>query len=241
MRADGRKPDQLRGLSFEMDYLKFAPGSCLAQAGETRVLAACSFEPKVPLWLEGKGEGWITAEYAMLPASTPGRNPRESRKGRPSGRSQEISRLIGRSLRMGFDLAKLGENTLIVDTDVLQADGGTRTLAVCAGFCALYRACENLQKQGLIQCLPLRQFVAAVSVGIKDAQVIADLCYQEDSQAEVDANIVGTEDGRLIELQLTAEREPVSDAQLTEMIAMGSAKIAEIIFQMKNVLRRARV
>jgi ribonuclease PH len=241
MRVDGRKPDELRELSFQMDYLKFATGSCLAKAGDTRVLAAVSFEPRVPVWLEGKGKGWITAEYAMLPASTPERNLRESRKGRPSARSQEISRLVGRSLRMGFDLARLGQNTLIVDTDVLQADGGTRTLAVCAGFCALYQACENLQKQGILQRLPLRQFVAAVSVGIKDAQVIADLCYEEDSRAEVDANIVGTEDGRLIELQLTAEREPVSDAQLTEMIALGSAKIAEIISRMKNVLHRARV
>jgi ribonuclease PH len=236
MRADGRKPDELRGLSFEMDYLKFAPGSCLAQAGETRVLAACSFEPKIPLWLEGKGQGWITAEYAMLPASTPGRNPRESRKGRPSARSQEISRLIGRSLRMGFDLARLGENTLIVDTDVLQADGGTRTLAVCAGFCALHRACENLQKQGVLQSLPLRQFVAAVSVGIIGGQVYADLSYEEDSQAEVDANIVATSDGAIIEFQLTAEREPVSDAQLSEMIALGKAKIAEIITLMKDTL-----
>lgn len=241
MRPDGRKPKDLRPLSFELGYLKFTAGSCLARAGETRVLAAASFEPSVPPWLEGKGRGWITAEYAMLPASTPGRNPRESRKGRPSARSQEISRLIGRSLRMGFDLAKLGENTLIVDTDVLQADGGTRTLSICAGFCALYQACEDLQKQGILQRLPLRQFVAAVSVGIKDAQVIADLCYEEDSRAEVDANIVATGDGRVIELQLTAEREPVSDAQLSEMIALGKAKIAEIISQMKNVLHRARV
>lgn len=219
-----------------MGHLKYAAGSCLAQAGDTRVLAAASFEQGVPLWLEDSGQGWITAEYAMLPAATPGRNPRESRKGRPSARSQEISRLIGRSLRMGFDLAKLGEKTLIVDTDVLQADGGTRTLSICAGFCALYQACENLQKQGILQRLPLRQFVAAVSAGIKDAQVIADLRYEEDSVAEVDANIVGTEDGRIIELQLTAEREPVSDAQLSEMIALGKAKIAEIISQMKNVL-----
>jgi ribonuclease PH len=236
MRPDNRGPEELRPLSFELGYLKFAPGSCLAKAGETRVLAACSFEPKVPLWLEGKAQGWITAEYAMLPASTPDRNPRESRKGRPSARSQEISRLIGRSLRMGFDLAKLGENTLIVDTDVLQADGGTRTLAVCAGFCALYQACRNLQQQGLIQCLPLRQFVAAVSVGIKDAQVIADLSYEEDSRAEVDANIVGTEDERIIELQLTAEREPVTDEQLAEILNLGKAKIAEIVSVMKDTL-----
>jgi ribonuclease PH len=224
-----------------MGHLKYAVGSSLARAGDTRVLAAVSFESTVPPWLEGKGQGWITAEYGMLPASTPERNQRESRKGRPSARSQEISRLIGRSLRMGFDLPKLGENTLIVDADVLQADGGTRTLAICAGFCALYQACENLQKQGILQRFPLRQFVAAVSVGIKDDQVIADLCYEEDSRAEVDANIVGTEDGRIIELQLTAEREPVSDAQLSEMIALGKAKIAEIVSQMKNVLHRARV
>lgn len=237
MRIDGRTPDQLRPLSFEMGYLKFARGSCLARAGDTRVLAAVSFEPKAPAWLEGSGQGWITAEYAMLPASTPERNQRESRKGRPSARSQEISRLIGRSLRMGFDLQKLGENTLIVDCDVLQADGGTRTLAICAGFCALYRACEGLQKQGIIQRLPLRQFVAAVSVGIVEGQVIADLCYDEDSRAEVDANLVGTSDGKLIELQLTAEREPISDEQLSEIISLGKAKITEIVKYMKRSLR----
>jgi ribonuclease PH len=137
---------------------------------------------------------------------------------------------------MGFDLQKLGENTFIVDTDVLQADGGTRTLAICAGFCALYQACENLQKQGILQRVPLRQFVAAVSVGIKDAQVIADLCYDEDSRAEVDVNLVGTSDGKLIELQLTAEREPVSDEQLSEIISLGKTKIAEIVKHMKRSL-----
>ncbi len=173
----------------------------------------------------------------MLPASTPERNQRESRKGRPSARSQEISRLIGRSLRMGFDLEALGENTLIVDTDVLQADGGTRTLAICAGFCALYQACERLHSEGILKRLLLRRFVAAVSVGIKDAQVIADLCYEEDSRAEVDANLVGTSDGKLIELQLTAEREPISDEQLTEIISLGKAKIAEIVKHMKRSLR----
>jgi len=237
MRVDGRKPHELRPLSFELDYLKFAAGSCLAQAGDTRVLAAVSFEPGVPGWLEGKGQGWITAEYAMLPASTPGRNPRESRKGRPSARSQEISRLIGRSLRMGFDLAKLGENTLIVDADVLQADGGTRTLSICAGFCALYSACRNLQHQGLIPRLPLRRFIAAVSVGIVNGEVCADLCYEEDSTAEVDANIVAADDGKLIELAMTAEREPVSDEQFGELVSLGKEKTAEIIGLMKRVLR----
>ena len=178
MRTNGRKAADLRPLSFELGYLKFADGSCLARAGDTHVLAAASFEASVPAWLEGKEQGWITAEYAMLPASTPGRNPRESRKGRPSARSQEISRLIGRSLRMGFDLGKLGENLLIVDCDVLQADGGTRTLSICAGFCALYDALRNLQDKGFISRIPLRQFVAAISVGIVDGQVMVDFIVQ---------------------------------------------------------------
>lgn len=236
MRVDGRQADQLRPLTFELDYLKFAAGSCLAQAGDTRVLAAVSFEPGVAPWLEGKGQGWITAEYAMLPASTPGRNPRESRKGRPSARSQEISRLIGRSLRMGFDLKNLGENTLIVDCDVLQADGGTRTLSVCAGFCALYSACHSLQQQGIIPRVPLKQFVAAVSVGILDSEVIADLCYEEDSRAELDANIVATSGGNIIELQMTAEREPVTPQDLEALLNLGRDKATEIIAHMKKSL-----
>lgn len=237
MRVDGRKPQELRPLSFQLGYLKFAPGSCLAQAGETRVLAAVSLEPRVPTWLEGQGQGWITAEYGMLPAATPERNQREARRGRPSARSQEISRLIGRSLRMGFDLEALGENTIIVDTDVLQADGGTRTLAICAGFCALYQACERLHSEGILKRLPMRRFVAAVSAGIVEGQVIADLCYEEDSKAEVDANVVGTSEGKLIELQMTAEREPISDEQLSEIISLGKAKIAEIVKHMKRSLR----
>lgn len=173
----------------------------------------------------------------MLPAATPERNQREARRGRPSARSQEISRLIGRSLRMGFDLEALGENTIIVDTDVLQADGGTRTLAICAGFCALYQACERLHSEGILKRLPMRRFVAAVSAGIVEGQVIADLCYEEDSKAEVDANVVGTSEGKLIELQMTAEREPISDEQLSEIISLGKAKIAEIVKHMKRSLR----
>ncbi len=237
MRIDGRKAEDLRSLSFELDYLKFAQGSCLAQAGDTRVLAAASFQPGVPSWLEGKEQGWITAEYAMLPASTPGRNPRESRKGKPSSRSLEISRLIGRSLRMGFDLRKLGENTFIVDCDVLQADGGTRTLSICAGFCALYSACIKLQSKGFIPSLPLRQFIGAISVGLVNGEVYADLCYEEDSKAELDANIVATDNGKLIEFQMTAEREPVSDEQFSKLLSLGKEKIAEVITTMKRTLR----
>lgn len=237
MRVDGRKPIDLRPLSFEMGTLKFAAGSCLASAGDTRVLAAASFEPAVPAWLEGKGRGWITAEYAMLPASTPGRNRRESRKGRPSARSQEISRLIGRSLRMGFDLEGLGENMFTVDCDVIQADGGTRTLSVCAGFCALYQGMVNLQRDGLLRKLPLKRFVAAVSVGMVGGELLADLCYDEDSRADLDANIVATGDTEIIELQLTAEKEPISSSQLSELTSLGLTKITEIISVMKKALR----
>lgn len=228
-------------MSFEIDYLKFASGSCLASSGDTRVLSAVSFQPSVPTWLEGKGQGWITAEYSMLPASTPERNQRESLRGRPSARSQEISRLIGRSLRMGFDLQKLGENTLIVDCDVLQADGGTRTLSISAGFMALYEACEKLQEQGILHRSPLRQFVAAVSIGIIKGEVCVDLSYAEDSAAEVDANLVGIGEGKIIELGVTAEREPCSDKQLHEIISLGKTKIQEIIKQMKQVLGGTRI
>ncbi len=241
MRQDGRKPEDLRPLSFSTGYLKFASGSCLASAGDTRVLAAVSFQPSVPAWLEGKGQGWITAEYSMLPASTPERNQRESLRGRPSARSQEISRLVGRSLRMGFDLKKLGENTLIVDCDVLQADGGTRTLSISAGFLALLDACERLQKQGVIHRSPLRQFVAAVSVGVVKGEVCADLSYAEDSAADIDANLVGTGDGEIIELSLTAEREPCPDENLALIVTLGKAKIQEIIAQMKQALRGTRI
>lgn len=241
MRPDKRNPEELRPLSFELGYLKFSSGSCLARAGDTIVLAAASLEPSPPAWLEGKGKGWITAEYSMLPASTPGRNPRESLKGRPSARSQEISRLVGRSLRMGFDLDALGENTITVDCDVLQADGGTRTLSICAGFMAVYQACNSLQKQGIIKRHPVRQFVGAVSVGIVGKEACADLSYEEDSSADVDANVVATEDGRIVELQMTAERDPLSDEQFFKLLELGKQKIRDIIGAMKLELRGKRV
>ncbi len=241
MRPDKRKQDELRPISFETGYLKFASGSCLARAGETVVLAAATLEPTAPAWLEGKGRGWITAEYSMLPASTPERNQRESNKGKPSARSQEISRLIGRSLRMGFDLALLGERTLIVDCDVLQADGGTRTLSICAGFAALYQACEKLVGIGELAKMPVRQFVGAVSVGVVKGGVCADLSYEEDSSAEVDANIVATADGRIVEVQLTAEREPLSDELFGVLISLGKSKVQEIITLMKLSLGGTRV
>ena len=241
MRIDGRKPDELRKLSFELGTLKFARGSCLAMAGDTQVIAAVSHESRAPAWIEGTGKGWITAEYAMLPASTPERNQRESRKGMPSARSQEISRLIGRSLRMGFDLSALGENTLVVDCDVIQADGGTRTLSICAGFTALYEACESLVRDGLITRVPLRCFVAAVSVGVVDGGILADLSYDEDSKAQVDANVVGTSDGKLIELQITAEREPLDEERMNGIISLSKAKIEEIIaIQKASLKKRAR-
>lgn len=241
MRPDKRKQEELRPISFEMGYLKFVPGSCLARAGDTVVLAAATLESAAPAWLEGKGRGWITAEYSMLPASTPERNQRESIKGRPSARSQEISRLIGRSLRMGFDLVLLGERTLIVDCDVLQADGGTRTLSICAGFAALYQACEKLVDQGELARMPVRQFVGAVSVGVVKGEVCADLSYEEDSSAEVDANIVATGDGRIVEVQLTAEREPLSTELFDALISLGKSRVQEIISLMKQSLGGTRV
>jgi ribonuclease PH len=203
-RRDGREPDQLRPIVFERDYTEFAAGSVLISMGRTRVLCTASVDEKVPPWMRGRGKGWVTAEYAMLPGSTSERTDREVARGRPSGRTQEIQRLIGRSLRAVTEMAVLGERQILIDCDVLQADGGTRTASICGAYVALHDACTRLVQAGRLQGHPLEAACAAVSVGVVDAVALLDLDYSEDVRAEVDMNVVMTSTGRFIEVQGTA-------------------------------------
>lgn len=222
-RIDGRTPHELRPISFTRHWLDNAEGSVLVSFGKTRVLCVASFTPGVPRWLVGSGKGWVTSEYAMLPRSTHTRSDRESVKGKLGGRTQEISRLIGRSLRSVVDMKALGENTIVLDCDVLQADGGTRTAAITGAYVALNDAIAWAMKQGHIQgASPLRDSVAAVSVGIINGTPMIDLCYEEDVSAETDMNIVCTGDGRFIEVQGTAEGKPFDRALLNQLLDLGS-------------------
>ncbi|WP_287128970.1 ribonuclease PH [Candidatus Cyanaurora vandensis] len=227
MRVDGRLADQLRPVSFERGYTHFAPGAVLARFGETAVLCTVSIEEEVPAFLRGKGQGWLTAEYAMLPGATPGGRARRERTS-VSGRTQEIQRLIGRSLRMALDLSRLGPRTLTVDADVLQADGGTRTCAITGGYLALRDAVDHLLAQGLLTEDPLTTTIAAVSVGIVDGVPLLDLCYQEDSRAEVDMNVVVNGRGELIELQATAEQAPFTLLQLNQLTTLALGGITQL-------------
>src|SRR5689334_3527922 len=204
-RASGRAPDELRAISFERDFTEMAMGSVLARFGRTRVLCTASVEERVPPWLRGKGRGWVTAEYSMLPGSTPERVDREAARGKQSGRTQEIQRLIGRSLRAVTDLVALGETQIVVDCDVLQADGGTRTAAICGGWLALHDACTRMVAAGTVGSHPVREACAAISVGIIDGTPMLDLEYVEDVRAEVDMNVVMTASERFVEVQGTAE------------------------------------
>src|SRR5688572_26752206 len=229
MRADGRAPDQLRPISFERDFTEMAAGSCLVSFGQTRVLCTASIDEDVPRWMRGRGTGWVTAEYSMLPGSSPERVKREVKDGKPSGRTQEIQRLIGRALRSVCDMRLLGERQVIVDCDVLQADGGTRTASICGGFVALHDALTRQVQAGLISEHPLTAFCAAISVGIVNGQPVLDLPYVEDSRAEVDMNVVMTSLGGFVEVQGTAEGAPYSRAELDALLALAEAGIAEII------------
>jgi ribonuclease PH len=204
-----------------MDCMKFARGSALIRAGDTAVLCTASVEENVPPFLAGKGAGWLTAEYAMLPASTPTRKPRESSSGRTDGRTQEIRRIIGRALRAAVDLNGIGERTLLLDCDVLQADGGTRTLAVTGAWLALVTAVRRLQREGFVGGNPIRRQLAATSVGVVGGRCLLDLAYDEDSRAEVDMNVVMTDDGRFIEIQGTAENEPFDERRLGQLLALA--------------------
>ena len=227
-RFDGRQPDELRPISFQRDFTEMAAGSVLVSFGRTKVLCTASIDENVPRWMKGKGEGWVTAEYSMLPGSTDDRVRREVKEGRPSGRTQEIQRLIGRSLRSVCDMAKLGERQVIVDCDVLQADGGTRTASICGGYVALHDALTRLVQDGKLATHPLTDSCAAISVGRIDGEALLDLPYSEDSRAEVDMNVVMTGSGRYIEVQGTAEGLAFSRRELDDLLDLAEAGIAEI-------------
>ncbi len=234
MRADGRAPGTMRPVRIQTGYLLTAEGSALIEVGNTRVLCAASVEQTVPQFLRGSGRGWVTAEYAMLPRATTTRTPRETQ--RPSGRSQEIQRLIGRSLRSVVDLGALGERTVVLDCDVLQADGGTRTAAITGAFVALSLAVRQLVAYGALRSSPIRDHVAAVSVGIVTGEALVDLAYEEDSRAEVDMNVVMTGAGRFVEVQATGEQNTFDDAQLGLMLGRAREAIAGLVEQQRKAL-----
>jgi len=229
MRIDQRIPGQMRPVRIEKNYLKTAEGSALIEIGNTRVLCAASIEESVPPFLRGSGQGWITAEYSMLPRATATRTPREVNKGRASGRTMEIQRLIGRSLRTVVDMRLLGERSIIIDCDVLQADGGTRTASITGAFVALSIAINKLLQYGAVKSSPIRDRVAATSVGVVDGVPLLDLCYDEDSRAEVDMNVVMTGQGRFIELQATAEKTAFDDQQLLALLELGRRGIQDLL------------
>ncbi len=236
MRIDNRDPGQMRPVRITTNYLKTAEGSALIEIGETRVLCAASIEETVPQFLRGSGRGWVTAEYSMLPRATSTRTAREVTKGHPSGRTQEIQRLIGRSLRAVVDMSALGDRTVIVDCDVLQADGGTRTASITGAYVALLLALKKLVEFKALKALPVLDQVAATSVGILKGTPILDLCYDEDSTAEVDMNVVMTGAGRFVELQATAEKTPFDDAQLEQLLKVARQGIADLFHIQKEVL-----
>ncbi len=228
-RNDGRAPDQLRPIRFTHSWAPNAEGSCLAEFGNTRVLCTATVENTVPAWLRNGGSGWITAEYGMLPRATNTRNARDNSRLRPDGRTIEIQRLIGRSLRGAINLRTLGERSIIVDCDVLQADGGTRTAAICGGWVALRQAIAGLRRDNLVQSQPLQNHVAAISVGIVGRQELLDLNYEEDARAGVDMNVVMTEQGRLIEVQAAGEGATFTRAELGRLIELAKIGIDQIV------------
>jgi ribonuclease PH len=236
IRSDGRKNTEARAISFELGFLKYAEGSCLITAGNTRVICAATWDRRVPPFLIGSGQGWVTAEYGLLPRSTGQRTQRESATGRPNSRSAEIRRFLGRSLRAICDLYALGENQIILDADVLQADGGTRTLALTGCFCALAQAVRKLLADKRIPKDPIIEPVAATSVGIVSSQVLLDLAYDEDSQADTDMNLVMTGSGRIVEVQSTAERIPFTHEEFERMYELARTEIARTIVLQKQAL-----
>jgi ribonuclease PH len=236
VRSDGRAPNQLRPVEIVPGFLKTAEGSVLIKAGHTHVLCAATVETSVPPFLRNTGKGWVTAEYSMLPRATSTRTPREVTKGRPSGRTHEIQRLIGRSLRSAVDLDMLGERSIVVDCDVIQADGGTRVASITGAYVALAIAIRQMIAFRMISRSPLTGAVAAISVGIFKGQPILDLNYDEDSQAEVDANVVMTESGRFVEFQATAEHKSFDDEQMDRMRDLARAGVAELIALQKRAI-----
>ena len=236
MRPSGRKPDELRPVAIDRHYTRHAEGSVLVAFGETRVICTASVEEGVPGFLRGRGQGWVTAEYGMLPRATHTRTDREAARGKQSGRTQEIQRLIGRSLRAVTDLEKLGERTVKLDCDVIQADGGTRTASVTGAFVALHDAVGTLLERGVLAASPIRDFVAAASVGLFEGVPILDLDYAEDSDCETDMNVVMTGSGGFVEVQGTAEGAPFSAAQMDALLALAKRGIAELIAKQKAAL-----
>lgn len=240
-RLNGRRPDQLRDIRTTKDYIEFAEGSCLIELGGTRVICTASVEETVPPFLKGKGTGWVTAEYGMIPRSCKTRVQREVTKGRPGGRTHEIQRLIGRSMRAVVDMEKLGERTIWMDCDVIQADGGTRCASITGSFVAMALALEGLKKAGTLEVIPVFDYVAAVSVGIIDGKPVLDLDYDEDSKAEVDMNIVMTGDGRFIEIQGTAEKEPFRREDLNSLLTLAKNGIEGLIKIQTRALKGIKV
>lgn len=234
MRADGRKADELRKLRITRKYIKSAEGSVLIEMGDTKVICTATIDDAVPPFLRGRGTGWVTAEYAMLPRSSAQRIQRERSK--VGGRTYEIQRLIGRSLRSVVDMKDLGERTVLIDCDVIQADGGTRTASITGAYIALVDALRQVKKQGLVKSIPVTDFLAAVSVGIVDGKPMLDLCYSEDSSAEVDMNLVMTGRGRIVEVQGTAEGNPFTRAELGKLLALGEKGIRALVRKQKEML-----
>lgn len=237
MRQDGRLANGMRKISITPNYIKHAEGSCLIEAGNTRIICTASVEDKVPIFLKGKGTGWITAEYGMIPRSCETRIPRESTRGKKVGRTYEIQRLVGRSMRMACDMSKLGERTIWLDCDVIQADGGTRCTSITGSFVALCLALGHSKKQGIINAIPVNCAIAAVSVGIVKGDIYLDLTYEEDSRAEVDLNVVMTDSGKYVEVQGTAEGSPFSRQQMDEMLESARKGIDRVIKTQKDILK----
>ncbi|OPX50892.1 ribonuclease PH [Clostridium thermobutyricum] len=237
MRIDGRKNEQIRNVKVTRGYTKYAEGSVYIEVGDTKVLCNVSIEDKVPPFLKGKGEGWITAEYNMLPRSTGVRKVRDIARLKIDGRTMEIQRLIGRALRSVVNLKALGEKTLWVDCDVIQADGGTRTTSISGAFIALVDAVNKIHKEKPFKVYPIRNFVAATSVGIVNDEKVIDLCYEEDSTAKVDMNIIGTEDGEFVEIQGTGEESPMTRQELNELLDLGEKGLKQMITIQKNALK----
>ncbi|WP_018130996.1 ribonuclease PH [Effusibacillus pohliae] len=236
MRIDGRKPDQTRNVTIQRRYIKHAEGSVLICVGDTKVICTASIEEKVPPFLRGTGQGWITAEYSMLPRATPTRNQREATKGKVSGRTMEIQRLIGRALRSVVDLPKLGERTIWLDCDVIQADGGTRTASITGAFVAMADAFHSLVEKGTLSSIPLTDYLAAVSVGVVNGVPVLDLNFSEDSTAKVDMNVVMTGSGQYVEVQGTGEETPFTSDELQQMLALAKQGVDQLIAKQKEAL-----
>lgn len=236
IRIDGRMPEQMRAVKITPQYLKFAEGSVLIEVGDTKVICTATIENKVPAWMTAQGQGWITAEYSMLPRSSKMRITREASRGKIGGRTCEIQRLIGRSLRSIVNLESLGEKTIIIDCDVVQADGGTRTASITGSFVALVLALQKLKRENKIGKLFIKDFLAATSVGIVENSPVLDLCYLEDAQAQVDMNIVMTGSGKFAEVQGTAEKEPFDYSQMNSLLTLAQSGIEQLISVQKNIL-----